>query len=214
VGKRAADLLEIWESRGIQVQTMSAEEHDQEMAKVHVLPFFIGRTLLNMGLNGSSLGTEYYGKLLALIDVERHHSPELFDTIQRHNPFAVSTRSGLIANLVKTHVQISSKHTGQTETQTPLGRLDEYRGALDVIDEALLTLYALRFGISRDIGDLKAKNDLPSLDPAREEEQREHIEIAANQLDLPVGLLLQVDRLIKAEVVREHETIKRDNAPS
>lgn len=208
-GDRAAELLESWKTRGIEVTSMSAEEHDREMAKVHVLPFFIGRTLLNMGLNGSLVGTEYYSKLLTLIDVERRHSPELFDTIQRHNPFAVSTRSNLIANLLKTHVQISSEHTGQIESQSPLERLNEFRGVLDIIDEAVPILYALRFDITGEVGDLKAENDLPSRDPVREQEQRQRIESVASQLGLPMELMLQIDKLIKAEVVREHEVKKR-----
>lgn len=212
-GDRATELLELWKTRGIEVTRMSAEEHDREMAKVHVLPFFIGRTLLNMDLNGSLAGTEYYGKLLALIDVERCHSPELFDTIQRHNPFAVSMRSNLITNLMKTHVQISSEHTGKIESQPALAQLDELRGTLDVIDDARMSLYALRFDISRQIGDLKAENDLPSRDPGREQEQRQRIESVASQLGLPIELVLRIDELIKAEVVQEHEARKHRSTP-
>lgn len=91
-GDLAEQLITEWQQKGIITVRISSEEHDREIAKVHALTFFVGRILLKMGIEPSFLNTPYYSELLDLVDVERHHSQELFDTIQRHNPFARETR--------------------------------------------------------------------------------------------------------------------------
>ena len=98
-GRLAEQLLEVWQQKGVNIVEMCATKHDLEMAKVHVLTFFVGRTLLEMGIEPSPLNTPYYSELLDLVEVERHHSLELFYTIQRHNPFAAGMRRKFIAKL-------------------------------------------------------------------------------------------------------------------
>lgn len=100
-GILAEQLLATWSQKGINLIQMSAEEHDREIAKVHALTFFVGRALLELGIEPSPLNTPYYSKLLDLVAVERHHSAELFITIQRHNPFAEDVRANFIAKLAE-----------------------------------------------------------------------------------------------------------------
>lgn len=92
-------LLEDWQHKGIEIKHMTADDHDQEMARVHALTFFIGRALLAMDVQPSELGTGYFAKLMALVDTERHHSPELFETIQRYNPHAAAMREEFMQTL-------------------------------------------------------------------------------------------------------------------
>lgn len=104
-GDLADQLLEIWRTKGVNLSNWTTVQHDREMAKVHVLTFFVGKTLLEMGIEPSPLNTPYYSELLDLVDLERHHSPELFDTIQRHNPFARRMREEFLATAYKLHAQ-------------------------------------------------------------------------------------------------------------
>ena len=110
-GDIAQKLIDDWTQKGIETTSMSPIKHDLEMAKVHALTFFIGRGLLKMGIEPSPLNTPYFSKLLALIDVERQHSDELFDTIQRHNPFAFAMRQKLLDTLQDLHEQTSEKYS-------------------------------------------------------------------------------------------------------
>lgn len=81
---------------GIQLISMSAENHDAEMAWVHGLTFLVGRSLMNMGPPKSPLATNYYTKLLDLVDLEKEHSSELFMTIQRGNTHTTAIRKQFI----------------------------------------------------------------------------------------------------------------------
>lgn len=76
----------------MQVIHKSAEDHDQEMAVLQGLTFFVARSLLNFGLHDLSLHTPSFKKLLALADMEAQHSLELFSTIQNGNPFTKGVR--------------------------------------------------------------------------------------------------------------------------
>lgn len=70
---------------GLKVVKMSANEHDREMATVHGLTFFIAHALKDLKLHEQKLSTPTFEKLLQLANVERHHSQELFYTIQAGN---------------------------------------------------------------------------------------------------------------------------------
>ena len=205
-GNLAQELLEDWSKKSLIRLDMSAEDHDIEMAKVHVLPFFIGRALLNMNLGDSLANTNYYSKLLALIDVERHHSLELFNTIQKHNPYATSTRTRFITNLSLLDTEISVDEFNYSNVE--LKDLQGLRERLDIIDEARTTLLGLRFKVTRQIGNLKALYTLPSTDPIREKEQREQLKKIATDHNVPMDLVLEIQRLITSKVVKEHDQLK------
>lgn len=104
-GVVSEELVQSWSNKGLNIARWKAWEHDLEMAKVHALTFFVGRTLFEMGITPSPLNTPYFSELLDLIEVERHHSPELFDTIQRHNPFARKMRQDFLDNATRLHSQ-------------------------------------------------------------------------------------------------------------
>lgn len=83
----------------LDVIEMSAEDHDREMAWVHGLTFFVGRGLMKLNPPKGGLTTGYYQKLLDLVELESTHSIELFNTVQRGNPFASEIRQRLIKEL-------------------------------------------------------------------------------------------------------------------
>lgn len=80
------------EALGLSVVVMSEKEHDQEMAVVHALTFFIAHSLKDMELHVPTLSTPSFKKLLSLAELEKHHSGELFHTIQAGNPYAAAIR--------------------------------------------------------------------------------------------------------------------------
>lgn len=83
----------------LRVIEMSPEEHDKEIAWVHGLTFFVGRGLTKLDPPKSKLTTGYYQKLLDLVELESTHSIELFNTVERGNPFAADIRKKLLKGL-------------------------------------------------------------------------------------------------------------------
>ena len=104
--EEARNLSEFAESLGLEVVHMSAEEHDREMAKIHALTFFIARGLFGMDIEDFRLKTPSYKRLESLIELERNHSEELFETIQLGNPFAESVRRGFVRDIDKLACEI------------------------------------------------------------------------------------------------------------
>jgi prephenate dehydrogenase len=80
------------ESLGLRVIEKSVEEHDREMALVQGLTFFLARSLMNFGVHDIELHTPSFKKLLDLAELERHHSDDLFRTIQLMNPYTTEVR--------------------------------------------------------------------------------------------------------------------------
>lgn len=83
----------------LEVVEMTAEEHDREMATVHGLTFFIAHSLKDMGLHAQKLATPSFKKLLSLAELEKHHSQELFETIQRGNPYSKQVRQSFVSKI-------------------------------------------------------------------------------------------------------------------
>lgn len=91
----------------MEVIVMSADEHDQEMAVVQGLTFFIARALKDLDLHDQKLSTPSFKKLLQLAELEKHHSDELFKTIQNGNPKTKAIRQKFIDLSQKLDVSIN-----------------------------------------------------------------------------------------------------------
>ena len=76
----------------LKVTEISPEEHDREMAYVQALTFFLGRALGGMELPDTQLKTATYQHLLDLRRIVANDTSELFETIQRFNPYAGEVR--------------------------------------------------------------------------------------------------------------------------
>lgn len=81
-----------FESIGLTVVQQTASQHDELMADIHALTFFIAKGLVAYGVEKKDLITPSYQKLLDLADHETHHSQDLFATIQKGNPYARNAR--------------------------------------------------------------------------------------------------------------------------
>ena len=72
-------------------------------------------------------------------------------------------------------------------------------------------MLAERFKVTQQVGEYKAKNQLPPADPNREKEQIERLRQLANDAKLDPEFSEKFLRFIIDEVIRHHEQI-RENA--
>ena len=97
------------EQLGLNVQEMTAGEHDKSIAVVQGLTFFVARTLENMGIHDEPLHTPSFARLLHLAELEQHHSQELFETIQLGNDYTAVVRDTFLAEAQKISAGLNSK---------------------------------------------------------------------------------------------------------
>lgn len=102
IGERAEQgVVFLKEKLGLNVYTITAEEHDHMMAYVHALTFFVARGLSRLELPAIPFKTPSFAMLQALIDLDHKHSDELFSTIQKGNPYAADVREKFIDELIR-----------------------------------------------------------------------------------------------------------------
>ena len=90
-------------------------------------------------------------------------------------------------------------------------QLSRYRQSIDNIDAALVYMLAERFKVTKAVGELKAKIDLPPADPGREARQVERLRSLARDADLDPDFTEKFLRFIIDEVIRHHEQAKRES---
>lgn len=100
-----------------------------------------------------------------------------------------------------------------SEAETRLGdsealkELKALRSSIDNIDAALVHMLAERFKCTQKVGVLKATNDLPPADPAREKIQIERLRQLASDAHLDPDFAEKFLNFIVREVIRHHEAI-------
>ena len=85
---------------------MSTEAHDKIMARVHALTFFVARGLANMELADEVFMTPSYKMLMDLVKLDHSHSQQLFQTVQRGNPFAEAARKELLESFAQVEASL------------------------------------------------------------------------------------------------------------
>ena len=88
-----------------------------------------------------------------------------------------------------------------------LSELKALRASIDNIDAALVHMLAERFKCTQKVGVLKATNDLPPADPAREKIQIERLRQLAGDANLDPDFAEKFLNFIVNEVIRHHEAI-------
>ena len=88
-------------------------------------------------------------------------------------------------------------------------QLKDYRKSIDNLDDALIRILAERFRITKAVGVLKASNDLPPADPAREKQQVERLRALAVDADLDPDFAEKLLNFIIKEVIRHHEQARK-----
>ena len=101
-GDIAQQLLDFCEQKlELELHNMTNEEHDQLMAQVHVLTFFVARGLSDLQIKKGPFITPSYKMIMDLVTFDQTHSDELFQTIQRGNPYAESMRQQVVQSFSK-----------------------------------------------------------------------------------------------------------------
>jgi chorismate mutase len=89
-------------------------------------------------------------------------------------------------------------------TRTPQEQLAEYRASIDNFDAALIHILAERFRTTKAVGELKANNDFPASDPARENEQIERLRRLAERSNLDPDFAEKFLEFVIREVIQHH----------
>ncbi len=95
-----------------------------------------------------------------------------------------------------------------TETPDPVARAAEllkgHRQSIDRLDAILVYTLGERFKHTQAVGKLKAENELPPSDPARESLQIARLEELAKEADLDPDFAKKFLSFIIQEVIRHH----------
>ncbi len=86
--------------------------------------------------------------------------------------------------------------------------LARYRASIDNFDAALIHILAERFRKTQQVGELKARYNLPPADPMRETEQVERLRKLAEKSDLDPEFAEKFMAFIVKEVIRHHKIIR------
>ncbi len=105
-------------------------------------------------------------------------------------------------------VSDAENRLGENPAVTELKAL---RSSIDNIDAALVHMLAERFKCTQKVGVLKATNDLPPADPAREKIQIERLRTLAADANLDPDFAEKFLNFIVKEVIRHHEAIAAEN---
>ena len=96
---------------------------------------------------------------------------------------------------------------------SPVEKLDQFRASIDNLDAILLHTLAERFKVTQAVGKLKAENDMPPSDKAREARQIARLQSLAEESGLDPAFAEKFLNFIVAEVIRHHESF-RGNPPT
>ena len=94
--------------------------------------------------------------------------------------------------------------------KTSLSELERLRASIDNMDAILLHTLAERFKLTQQVGVLKAEQNMPAADKAREARQIERLRELADASGLDPAFAEKFLNFIVAEVIRHHEKIRED----
>lgn len=89
---RCAAITRYLSAKGLVVIETSPSEHDRQIAVSLALTHFIGRGLAGMGAEPQEIDTEGYRRLLRILEVVENDSWQLFEDMNRYNPYAAEAR--------------------------------------------------------------------------------------------------------------------------
>jgi chorismate mutase len=97
----------------------------------------------------------------------------------------------------------------ETRDNPAIATLLEIRQSIDNIDAAIIYMLAERFRCTQRVGVLKAENNLPPSDPAREAVQVARLRRLAEEAKLDPDFAQKFLDFVIREVIRHHELVPR-----
>jgi prephenate dehydrogenase len=106
------EIVEYWSDvftkHKLKIKLMSCDEHDKNTAYSLCLTQFVGRALEKLELKSSEIDTQNYRNLLTIRDMALNDSCQLFEGLQKLNPYAEKMRTEFIDALGKTNKKINN----------------------------------------------------------------------------------------------------------
>lgn len=110
LGKKATEVLDFCKTTlELSIYHMTPEAHDQAMAQVHALTFFVARGLADTPMQKVPFQTPSFQMILDLVKLDRTHSDELFRTIQHGNPYAATVRKQVVKSFQALALDLEKK---------------------------------------------------------------------------------------------------------
>ena len=203
----ARQVRSLFESIGSEVNEQDSSSHDRYMALTHAMAFFIARGLLDLGVEKDlHWAPPSFAALAASIAAVRSDAGHLFNAIQLENPYAASTRQGLIEALTLIDQRLAQPPVvGALQSELsipdfgqPTPALREVREHIDELDRELIALLQRRSELSARAGHAKRVTGAPVLDAGREAELMEQRGQWAEQGGLPADVVQAIFRQILA----------------
>lgn len=85
----------------------------------------------------------------------------------------------------------------------------QLRESIDRIDAEIIAALARRFAVTEQVGQLKAKYDLESVDPVREQEKLQRLRNQAEQHGINADFVRSLFQQIFDEVVKNHRQLRQ-----
>ena len=103
---------------GLTVIMTTPEDHDQEAAVVQGLTHLIAKVLLRMGPLPTRMTTKSFDLLSEAISMVQHDAPEVFEAIEKANPYAETVRRRFfdLAASLSVELETASRTLPHTET--------------------------------------------------------------------------------------------------
>lgn len=92
---------------GLKVIESTPEEHDKQIAHSLLLTHFLGRSLMDFGAESLEIDTKGYRRLMKILQTVENDSWQLFEDMNRYNPYAEETRLDFIKSLNNIHQKVT-----------------------------------------------------------------------------------------------------------
>jgi prephenate dehydrogenase len=101
------NIISYLQDHGLKVIESTPEEHDKQIAHSLLLTHFIGRTLMDFGASSLEIDTKGYRRLMKILQTVENDSWQLFEDMNRFNPYAEETRKEFLQSLTNIHNKVS-----------------------------------------------------------------------------------------------------------
>ncbi len=107
---------------GLTVIITTPDAHDQDVAIVQGLTHLLAKVLFKMGPLPTRMTTKSFDLLCEAISMVRHDAPEVFEAIERSNPYAASVRRQFFDLAARLNVEL------ETDVKSPSNKKGQNRG--------------------------------------------------------------------------------------